>query len=292
MRYDFILVWGHGLEYTDIILDMLNQNPTFEVVKVLARKIDDINVFVRNVYSCDYAPFEHLENKTRYLLRTIPEVRIIFLKNLDPQEDYRGEGDFRHIESKTLRDFKESVRKQFNPRLQEVITEDHVIHASDSEHQVDFMLHFLGYPDGVNYLKHIPNRFLSAPYHLPTFNKFKVKYVSFTKLFCNVIFYEQNKLGKKHVPISDSPQYQFLAGAENVYEEYLHSFVGLELTDYYSLKKFKELSINFEYLKAPHQVDYIIVHQEVDGEYTIVDGLHRAAILLHQGYQEVIVVEI
>lgn len=290
MRYDFIIIWGHGLSYKDHILDMINQNNNFEIVKIIHQQIVNIEAFVKKVYSCDYAPFEHLEAKTRYLMATPAEVCFIFLKNFNPDEEYKGEGEFKHIESRTLRELKEAIRNNFNPRVDGIRTEEHVIHSSDSESQTHFMLKYLGYPEGTDYINQTPNPIFPFPYHLPPFQVVTVKKIPLKQLFCNFFSKENGVISKEHQHISCSPHFRFLRGDENAYKDYLQSFSGNQLTDYYSLKKFKDLATNFTYLTDPHQLKYLVVtYEQEHNHYTILDGLHRAAILLAQGHEESLV---
>lgn len=290
MRYDFLIIWGHGLEYKEEIINSLAANSAFEIIKVIQHKVTDIESFVRSVYSCDYAPFEHLKAKTLYLLDKPAEVLIVFFKNYDPQEDFRGEGEFRHVESKTLRDFKQTIRDKFNPQINGVRSEEHVIHTSDNEAQVEFMLRFLGYNQGIQHLQSGGNIIFPFPYHLPQFHKATIKLVDFDKLFCNFFKKNGTSIEKVHGLVQESPHYQFLLGKQSQYQEYLEQFWGKELTDYYSSTKFEDLSNKFSYLEPPYQMHYVVVtYDDNMKHYTIVDGLHRASIALFQGYSSIIV---
>ena len=152
-RMDCILIWGHGLEKFNDILNDIGANKNFKILKIQKHKPKSMRLFVKEMYSYDYAPFWHLKAKTKYLLKTEQEVCFIFIKNLDPNEDYFGENLFRHKESLTLKVFKEELRDKYSPYENGERTHNHVIHATDSEAQTEHMLKYLGYEDGVNVLE-------------------------------------------------------------------------------------------------------------------------------------------
>ena len=66
------------------------------------------------MYAYDYAPFWHLKDKSKYLMGTKNEVCFIFIKNNHPNIDFYGEKNFRHLESKTIKAFKEMIRDKYN----------------------------------------------------------------------------------------------------------------------------------------------------------------------------------
>ena len=154
-RYDYFLIWGNGLPYQNEILDILRDAESIEIIRLTSYKPKNIAKLVRAIYSYDYAPLQHLRAKTRYLLETIPEVLFIFVLNRDARERYVCTGAFRHVECANIKSIKEEIRNRFNPRKEGKRTEEHVIHASDNESQVDHILKYLGVKAGVSYLKNI-----------------------------------------------------------------------------------------------------------------------------------------
>ena len=63
-RYDFILIWGNGLQYKKDILDIIERTSNLDILKILSHKPKSLKKFVKEVYSYDYAPFQHLKAKT------------------------------------------------------------------------------------------------------------------------------------------------------------------------------------------------------------------------------------
>lgn len=289
MRYDYILIWGNGLVHRKEILNEIRNNGNFKIEKILFHNPKNVKKLVKKIYSFDYAPFWHLKSKTKYLLSTKPEVLFIFIKNIDPQEEYVGEGDFRHIESRTIRKLKDSIRDQFNERKEDRRTEDHVIHGSDNEDQVDYILRYLGFPQGLAYLKKIPNPILDARYYLENFHNFELKEVDIETVFCNILTGTKNKPMTKITPLGNSPQYACLEGNSGTYAGYLEEFSGRSLTEDYTPEGFLNLSRNFSYLDSSHPTDYIITKRYSIDKYVILDGVHRASIEKYQGKKKIII---
>jgi hypothetical protein len=142
--------------------------------------------FVKEIYSYDYAPFWHLKDKTKYLLKTPQEVCFIFIKNLNPNEDYLGENSFRHKECLILKKFKEQLRDKYNPYCNNKRTHNHVIHATASQKQTSHIMNYLGYQEGINHFES-ENKFVNLPYYIKGFNNFEFKEIDVADLFCNVI---------------------------------------------------------------------------------------------------------
>ncbi len=235
------------------------------------------------MYSQDYAPLQHLKAKTRYLLNLESTVMLIFVLNKDPHESYFGTGAFRHIECEQIKILKENLRNQFNPKKNGQRTEEHVIHASDNESQTHNILTYLGYKSGINLFETTSNSILSTPHHLPRFNSFLVKMINHTQLFCSLLTGVPRKYQKKTVPINLMPQFLYLMGNKTAYKEYLNTFQGTLLRDYYSLNKLMTLADELDYLEPPHRTDYVTVKEFEPDKFVVLDGVHRASILVVKG---------
>jgi hypothetical protein len=283
-RYDYILIWGNGLQFGGEIIQRIRSHPDFDVIHILSHKPKSISAFVKAVYSFDYAPFWHLEGKTQYLLSTAPEVKIIVFRNNDPDEDYLGEGDFRHLESMTVKRFKEKLRDLYNERKNDRRTENHVIHATDNQKQTDYLLRYLGYRDGLKTIIEHSNKYLKSPWHLGDVTKFTIEQVAVNEVKCRRIVG-----GKAETcEIEESPHYQTLTGENDCYEDYLNQYQGVFLQDDYTFTKFKKMADGFKYLSCGHENDYILVRKD-DNKYIVCDGLHRMAILKSQNVEKLLV---
>lgn len=148
-RYDYFLIWGHGLPYLEQILQMIQGDATLKIIDVRRFRPRNLPRFVNEIYSCDYAPREHLKAKTEYLM-TLPvnDVVVIFVLNTGVQEVMRGEGAFRHPECDRIKRLKDAIRNRFNPRIDGKRSEWHVVHASDSEAQTSRLYRYLQFVAG------------------------------------------------------------------------------------------------------------------------------------------------
>lgn len=287
-RYDYFLIWGNGIQYDSQIIDIISENPKLEIVKIIKyTPPNGIEEFVKKIYSFDYAPFEHLREKTRYLMTTQCLVEILFVKNYDPDEEWRGTGDFRHLESITIREIKNYIRDLFNERKDDRRTENHVIHASDNEAQTEYLLKMLGY-SGIEVLYNQMSSF-DIPSHISLSNSFRIKKVRIDSLFVTVNTSE----GKKILPLNESIHYKAVKNDDyKDYEQYICTYRGTLLRDYYSVKKFKNLAKFLTYENYISGGKYVVVEKYNDG-FIIVDGFHRAAVLANNARcKELLVLEI
>lgn len=282
-RYDYFLIWGNGIQYKWEILNILRKKPEIEIVCIKMYNPRSIARFVKDLYSYDYAPFQHLKNKTRYLLKSKPEVLFIFVLNKNPNERIFGEGEFRHIECTHIKKIKEEIRNKYNPQINGKRTEEHVVHATDNESQVDYILKYLGYDEGVNFLKNTPNPLFDMPYFIPKFSEFTIRSINISHVYCNILKGNMNKYWTETQSIEESPQYKCLNGDMNEYESYLSTFLGGPLTANYSVERFLDLAKHLIYLEKEYDNNYVLVKEFRPHEYLIQDGLHRAAILLYRG---------
>ena len=290
-RMDCILIWGHGLEKFNDILNDIGANKNFKILKIQKHKPKSMRLFVKEMYSYDYAPFWHLKAKTKYLLKTEQEVCFIFIKNLDPNEDYFGKNLFRHKESLTLKVFKEELRDKYNPYENGERTHNHVIHATDSEAQTEHMLKYLGYEDGVKvFVKE--NAFVDLPYYIKGYKNFEFKLVNTDDVFCNIIKGKSwDSFFLTTVHIKESPQYKGLSESMAFYQEYINKYLGGPLQENYNVERYKKVCEDFEYLKEPYQNSFVIVEKK-ENKYIVLDGLHRASSHIYQGNKEVMVCQI
>ncbi len=278
-RFDYVLVWGHGMPHLHGILEVIHAFPGLDVLRVQEHAPRSVRRLVRAVYSYDYAPFRHLKAKTRYLETTPGRTAFLFLRNHRPEEDYHGQGAFRHVESRVMRRLKEALRERFNPRdAQGARSEDHVIHASDSEAQTDYILKYLGHRQGIGLFRP-PLASVPVPYFLPAPGALTVRRVELAALRCTLL---TDDGGVRTAPVARSPHALALAGDEAAYLDYVARHLGRGLTADHDLARHKAFAATGRYLAPPHETSYILVQD--DGQGLVVrDGLHRAAALLHQG---------
>ena len=115
-RYDFFTIWGNGLPHIDEILKILRDERYLEIVRIESRQIENMEQFIFNLYACDTVPISHLRSKLRYLFDVSPEIIIVFVKNLAPEEQPIGKGVYRKVQCLYIKQLKEKIRERYNPR--------------------------------------------------------------------------------------------------------------------------------------------------------------------------------
>ena len=50
-RYDFFLIWGHGLKYKDEIVELIANEDNFEIVTMIRHQVENIKTFVKKSLS-------------------------------------------------------------------------------------------------------------------------------------------------------------------------------------------------------------------------------------------------
>ncbi|ELI6450348.1 hypothetical protein RRM63_003762, partial [Photobacterium damselae] len=181
-RYDCFLIWGHGLEFLNSIIEEIESSNNFRICHIEKKKINNIKKFIKKVYSFDYAPWEHLKNKTRYLYNQKKEVCFIFVENLNPDVEFVDVGNFRHSECMNVKKIKSSIRNKYNPQINNKITHNHIIHATDNEFQTYDMLELAAVNKDI--LKE--NEFL-LPYFLNGYKSLNIKVIDTALLICSQI---------------------------------------------------------------------------------------------------------
>ena len=286
-RVDSIIIWGHGMKFFAEILLELEENNNFQILKIIKHIPKSQKHLVREVYSFDYAPFVHLKSKTKYLHQVKNEVCFIFIKNLAPNEDFYGDGRFRHVESVPLKQFKESLRDRFNPYKNGIRTHNHVIHATDNQTQTHHLLKYLGYKEGIyTFLK--SKEIFNIPEFILKKDTFSIVEIDYEDISCNIAIGESwNSYSLQERKVKESPHYQSLLNGDEIYNDYWKKFIGGPIKAYYSPIKFFKLKTEFNYLKEPYNNSYIIV-KKYNNKYHVLDGLHRAALHFHQGNSSII----
>lgn len=278
-RYDSIIIWGHGLQYKDDILDMVRETDGFEIVRIVKHKPKNMKRFVNQVYSYDYAPLAHLKSKIKYLQSVEPCLLCVIVKNKLPDIDILGEGKFRHRESLKLKQLKTEIRERFNPYENGVMTHDHVIHATDNEEQTFHILRAIG---DIDISKYYTKNLYSLPFFLGKQDKYSIVELDFEQLLCGQASGDSDSFAITHFPIEDSVQYKALSDGSEAYKQYVSKYLGTALKSDYNVDKFLSLTDDFKYLSTGFENSYVTVRQIKENKYLIVDGLHRASIHLFQ----------
>ncbi len=284
-RIDTILIYAHGMRYFDNILSAIKDDENFDILKIVKYKPKNIKKFINEMYSFDYAPLKHLKSKTKYLLKNSGDVCFIFIKNLNPDEDYLGENDFRHKESLTLKRFKDKLRIKYNAYKNGEMTHNHILHATDSESQTNNILFYLGYKDGVKMFD--KSTVIDMPYYLQEHNKFEIIELNTNEIYCNIVVGDSwDNCTSKTVKIKESPHYIGLTQNMNIYKDYIDKYLGGALQEHYNLERYANLAEDFDYLSNPYETSLVIVDEKQD-KFIVQDGLHRISAYIKQGHKKI-----
>jgi len=232
---------------------------------------------LRKTYSEDYAPIHHLRAKLRYLRRIRGDVMHFFLLVDNPRYDIVGQGDFRHLESRTVNQLKWSLREEFNPKaLDGSMSHNHIVHFSDNPNQALMMAKYLGArvgSDPANYFQE--SRLGSAwPTHLPHPVSVEYAEASVTDLRANIWVAG----GLKLLRLEETPHWQSLVHMDpTIYENYLMPRLGTELRDGHSFSRLAHLLVLGK-REGVDAFDPIIVKKLPTGLLQILDGVHRATV--------------
>ena len=284
-RIDYFLIWGHGLQHTREILEIIRGQDAFDILSIYRRNVGDMARFVQRVYECDSVPMQHLIAKTRYLLNVPSEVLLVVARNRQPREAYYGEGPFRHIQCARVKAVKELVRDRFNPRVDGKRTEHHVIHASDYQSQTEHVLRVMGLP-GIAEHQREPNPRLLAPHHIAPFTNYRLHEVPIAQLRANI-------LGQGTVSIEATPHYQYALGNRAPYIDYQSRYAGQQLTDDHYPEAFDRLLASYDPARDERggKRSYILALPRAGGEFLVIDGVHRAALLAARGVESCTIAE-
>lgn len=251
MRTDLFIVWGSGIKHLNAVAGMIRDK--FRIVLVHRHEIDDMDKFVSDVYACDSYPMKHLIDKTRYLLNTQHECYLFLVENNNVDEQMVGQPPYRKPQCMYLQKVKMDIRARFNPAPNE-----HMIHGTDYESQVDHILPLLGLNNKEHYTRKIdfPTHY---PWHLPVPKRYKKVMVTPDMLKVNI-------LGKGYVGIKESPHYQYVQGDTKHYEYYHRMHCGLSLKEDHFPEAFTKM--------FGQEFDPIIINGN-----NVLDGVHRLAIM-------------
>ncbi len=292
-RFDYFTIWGNGLLYADEILNILRSQKNLRILRIESLKVRNMNRFVFDLYACDTVPLSHLKSKLRYLDDVVPEVIVVYAKNLDPEELPVGEGEFRNVQCQFINRLKWEIRDKFNPRSDGLRTEEHVIHASDYEEQVDYFLKMTGHAEGIEFLEGgsegLP---FYKPYHIKRPGTYIFMRIPVDLLRASILMGDPG--GKNYedidtsvLPIAKTPHYLGLCG-EDAYEGYISKYKYKFLMDDHTVEKLvemRELTIDNIRVFSP----ILIVSDEE--HYRILDGVHRAATALFHNVEKINCVE-
>lgn len=288
-RYDAFLLWHTGVDRLREVCCFIRDHPCIEIVHIRKKSVtsDDISQFVTDVYALEHVPKNHLERKTMYLRRngaqSLYDEFLVVVRNTKPRVHTNGTGQWAVQQSKTIVEMKTLIRSVFNPPFLDTslripplpsgISHDHVVHATDNQDQTNHLLKLFGAPFDVNefHPKTLLDNCTRVPHHLHI-SQGELSTRRVTDLYASIV--DKGKLS-----IRDTPHFQFVIGNKLEYEQYHSKHVGTKFTDDHFPEAFSLLISTFD----PALAQPLICTKN----FLLLDGVHRAAILLARNIETV-----
>ena len=287
-KFNYFLVWSHGLDKIIDIIDFISQEEDIDILFIKKFGIDNLDDLIRNIYKFDNMNIEHIKSKTKYLKNlNNTDIMIVLILNKDYKEE---QNEVRCC--KRVNKLKWNIREKFNPRhhdknflitdnLPKGITHNHVIHGNYTEREVFHMFKYLKLENPFYYIKNsnITER-VNGDFHLNEFSNFNIEFVDVNKIRCNIV-------NKPNIRIEETHHYKFVNGQEEEYISYFKNFIGEKLTQNHTPNRFRSLIKKLDYKNYNNNNYYLII---VDKNYIIKDGMHRISILKNKGMKKIKVV--
>ena len=293
----YFIIWNHGFKYIEQILDIIRDHPKIKIQKIFRRKIDNLDNFINHIYKLDKASYSHIQEKSRYLKIVGNEIYIIFVK--DTFTKYKFKNGHKYSYSETY--LKWYIRLMFNPKSQNkeitiseelinkgiesaknwpsFLTHNHIIHSSDIEEETKLIKDYFNLNKICFDL--IGNNYLGK--------KKTIKEINISDIVCNIVDIDCKTI-KEWINIIDTPHYKYLLGNyKTEYNKYILDNLGKIITCDYMSGSYDKLIQNFYYgIVIENEPSYIIcTYIPKIKKYQIVDGLHRACILVKNNIQKI-----
>jgi hypothetical protein len=283
------LIWPHGMKFFEEILEVIKLSSK-QIISINKFKVSDMKRLVKDVYSNDYAPYEHLENKSKYLLQFSGDVACIFFQIPQRTHITLGEGRFKHEECEEIRNLKTKIRTEFNPRSSTgIATHDHVIHFTDNFFQTIDLHKKISAFRQLPALNLIPERgYMGWPQHVD-FNSVVIEKQPLDKLKIRLVHCLSENRDTWSFTIKslqETPHYELCRGNTTPYKQYISQALGLGITEYRSVDDYRSKIGNW---LSGNITEFTITALENSECLAIVDGAHRAAFMKYMGLKDCIV---
>ena len=251
-RFDVFMIWGNGIQHKYEIIKILREKKEIEILTIHKIIINDVEEFIKKTYTCDTVPWEHLIAKSKYLLKAPKVVYFILVVNHNVHERYFDDGEFRHIQCAYIKEIKEEIRNLYNPRKEDGSrTDEHAIHATDYESQVDYLLQTFNLSLKETYLNQFIKK-LEVPFYLSYITNYCIKNINIDGIYAYIL--EQGP-----VKLENTPHFKYVNGEKQQYENYIEKHLGIELTNDHTPKSYDNLIKKFDYQGYNESIQLIIV---------------------------------
>ncbi len=287
-RTDCFVVWNHGLKYLDDIYDFISNSQHIKIILTKYIKVNNIKKFIQELYKFDNSPLHHIKNKTKYLSDLKKhDVYCIFVRNYAVNEVWTNN---KQLECLSIKKIKNELRELFNPRVDSKITHNHIIHGTNTEKEVEYLLKRINFKtETIKSIINYDDNILSLDYNLKYNKNFILKKIKISNLYGSEIL-KENKFKKKLLPIKETIINRSYQNKEK-YQDYIYKNKFSEVRQYYSYLKFNKLKqkIKLDNFKSK---SFIVVKKLENEKYIILDGLHRSIIHMNENKKYILACEI
>ncbi len=281
--FHYFVITPSGRKHTEDILAMLKGESEISVHHTRHYKRIKAGRVIALLLDSDLS----IQNKKKMLRELVPGSLIVIVCCSNRKDDYFGEGANRHKENLKIKELKHRIRDRYDSLLSSKQKGKHVVYASDNELQADYLLKYMGYPQGIN--KFMPKPGISFPSIGNGIRKFTIKKMKMDDITAR--FFHKKGRGKTKMmetPIAETPHFHALKKGIQHYADYINKLKYKVVTYNTDPNRFAALSTDLKYLSPPHDSNYIMVRHR-DGKYILLNGHHRASILLSRGVKEITV---
>jgi hypothetical protein len=276
-NYSFFFIQGNGLKYIEELINILLSNDDkFDLILIRNYK--------KKFFNLNFFAYFKLNTEIKHLIKKSKKGAFIFIKFRNTSDLKDVTNKQRCINDKIVSNCEKNIRDRFDKNKSKLENKNSIIYGCSDGLNSHYVLKYLGYNNGLSTFSRHDNKPFKIPFYLEDFNKYKIHEIEVSDLICNTFL-------KSSINIKETPHYKFLQGLENEYKNYLEFYYKMPDVSSYSIKKYKDLSKNFEYLCKENETNYIIV-KKVNNKYMILDGLHRASLSIYKKKPKLIVLEI
>lgn len=282
------VVWANGMQHLEGILDHLESPPQVRLHHLEFTEYRSVVDMIAKVYATDDTPVKHLFRKNAFL-NAYPAycVHVIISTEASPLVAEKVNGNIALFDPK-VRSLKWEIRQKFNKRTHDgEISQNHVIHISDNQVKASKTLALNLGRKSVRIAESINDETMgmALPWHQLPLKRVTVGTIESNRLRARIIHNGIPKI----VCVESTPHFaSAVSGDFKIYEAYLKKHRGVELTDWYSVRKFSSLLTQ----SSPGEWPPPLVREiSVSGEkrFLILDGLHRSVASKLRGEQSIVV---
>lgn len=287
-RTDCFIIWNHGLKYLDDIYNFISNSQQIKIILTKYIKVNNIKKFIEEIYKFDNSPSHHIKNKTKYLSEfKNHDVYCIFVRNKDVNEVWNNNYQ---LECLNIKKIKNKLRELYNPKINNQVSHNHVIHGTNSENEVIHLLKKIKFDEKT--IKHIINfhdNVLDLEYNLLSNKNFVLRKVEISKLYGSE-FVNEKSLEKKLVPLKETSINHAYNDKEK-YQNYIFKNKFSVVKQYYSYSKFDKLKKNIK-LNNSSLRNFIVIKKFDNEKYIVLDGLHRSIIQMNENKKDILACQI